>query len=53
MNGEPIVPFAALSRSDELNELPEEVREAIEVHKNEIHSEEDLRDLAHDLMMRR
>ena len=34
-------------------DLPEEVREAIEIHKDEIHSEEDLREMAKELMLRR
>jgi hypothetical protein len=33
--------------------LPEEVRAAIEEHREEIHSEEDLRRMAEELMLRR
>ena len=40
-------PFATLLDNDlGLQDLPEEVREAIEIHKDEIHSEEDLREMA-------
>ena len=34
-------------------DLPEEVRAAIEERKDEIHSEEDLRRMAYELMLRR
>ena len=47
-------PFATLLDKDlGLQDLPEEVREAIEIHKDEIHSEEDLREMAKELMLRR
>ena len=36
-----------------LRDLPEEVRAAIEDRKEEIHSAEELRDLADELMLRR
>jgi len=37
----------------DLRELPEEVREALELHRDEIYSAADLRDMAEDLMLRR
>lgn len=37
----------------DLRELPEEVREALELHHDEIYSAADLRDMAEDLMLRR
>lgn len=40
------------ARADDLD-LPEEVRAAIEEHRDEIHSEEDLRHMAEELMLRR
>lgn len=47
-------PFATLLDNDlGLQDLPEEVREAIEIHKDEIHSEEDFREMAKELMLRR
>ena len=47
-------PFATLLDNDlGLQDLPEEVRKAIEIHKDEIHSEEDLREMAKELMLRR
>lgn len=45
--------FATLFDNDlGLRELPEEVREAIEARKDEIHTEEDLRAIADELMLR-
>ncbi len=44
--------FALLARDPE-PDLPEEVRAAIEEHKDEIHNEEDLRRMAENLMLRR
>lgn len=44
--------FTLLARDIE-PDLPEEVRAAIEEHKDEIHSERDLRRLADELMLRR
>ncbi len=37
----------------DLREYPEEVRAEIEARRNEIHSEEDLRGMAEELMLRR
>ena len=46
------LPYALLDRDLEPS-LPQEVRAAIEEHKEEIHNEEDLRRMAHELMLRR
>lgn len=35
------------------NDLPEEVREALENRKDEIHDEQDIRDITDELMKRR
>lgn len=37
----------------DLRELPEEVREALEYHSDEIHSASDLHDLVEELKLRR
>ena len=37
----------------DLRELPEEVREALEYHRDEIHSASDLHDLVEELKLRR
>ncbi len=37
----------------DLRDLPEEVREALESHRDEIHSAADLRDLTNELLLRR
>lgn len=48
----PLVPFAF--GSDMLNDrLPDEVKAAIEERKDEIHSEDDLRRIAHEEMKKR
>ena len=43
-----LLPFAFGGR-----DLPEEVRAALEEHRNEIHSEADMRRLVDELMLRR
>ncbi len=54
MNDTAYLPFAMIPVDDfRFNALPEEVREALEAHKDEIHSAADLRNLAEDLMRRR
>ena len=50
--GVAVLNYALFARDIEPG-LPEEVRAAIEEHKEEIHSEEDLRRLADELMLRR
>ncbi len=46
--------YATLMRDDKgFQDLPEEVREAIEARKGEIRTEEDLRRMANDLMLRK
>lgn len=45
--------YELLAVRPESLDLPEEVRAAIEERKDEIHSEEDLRRMAHELMLRR
>ncbi len=37
----------------DLRELPEEVREALELHRDELYSAADIRDMTEDLMLRR
>ncbi len=47
------LPFAGPPTEDlDLRALPEEVREALEVHKDEIHSAADLRNMTEELMLR-
>lgn len=54
MNDPAYLPFARLSMEElEFQALPEEVREALENRKDEIHSSADLRDMADDLIRRR
>lgn len=54
MNGVGGATFATLFDRDlGLRDLPEEVRAAIEDRKEEIHSEEDLRHIANELMMKK
>ncbi len=45
-------PYGLADRDLE-SSLPEEVRAAIEEHREEIHNEEDLRRMAYELMLRR
>lgn len=45
--------YELLAVRPESLDLPEEVRAAIEERKDEIHSEEDLRRMAYELMLRR
>lgn len=54
VNGSSGFTFSTLMENDlGLRDLPEEVREAIEDRKEEIHSAEDLRHIADELMLRR
>lgn len=47
------LPFARLSNEQiDLMALPEEVREALEARKDQIHSADDVRRIADDLMRR-
>ena len=52
-NGISGLTYSLLAHRDREQELPEEVRAAIEEHKDEIHSEEDVRRMAENLMLRR
>lgn len=54
MSGTPDQPFGLLMGTGRgLGELPEEVREALDAHKDDIRTESDLKRLADDLMLRR
>lgn len=54
MNGLAYLPFEGISRESlDLSVLPEEVREALEARKDEIHSAADLRDMVDEMMLRR
>lgn len=52
--GDPLIlPLAGAYRGDfDLQTLPEEVRAAVEEHRAEIHSDDDMRNLIHQLMLR-
>ena len=52
-NGISGLTYSLLAHRDREQELPEEVRAAIEEHKDEIHSEADVRRRAENLMLRR
>ncbi len=54
MNDAAYLPFAMLSGDDlEMKALPEEVREALEAHRDELHSAADFRNMVAELMRRR
>lgn len=52
-NAFPVAGLPVLDQSWGTSGLPEEVRAAIEARRDEIHSEEELRGMAEELMLRR
>lgn len=53
LNDPVLLPFAGLYQGDfDFQTLPEEVRAAVEEHRAEIHSADDMRNLVHQLMLR-